>query len=170
MISDIAPSRVIIPHGCIQGDIIFHHRTRYVDMYMAFSRASSNLVTPLRGQAYKRLNVARMSTVLTKEQLTLPETRALEKKFASLRLTGAPQPLKLGTALNNLERRDVTPALGTEFSRGAQLAELLKASNSDAILRDLAILSACPVLWAYSFFLLTVRSISAWRRIFSWPR
>lgn len=93
----------------------------------------------------KVLNRAKMSTVLTREQLILPETQALEGKFGSLKLTGTSVPLALGTTLDGYERRDLTPAIGTEFARGVQLAELLKVSNSDAILRDLAILSTFPV-------------------------
>lgn len=82
-----------------------------------------------------------MSTVMTREQLVLPETRDLEKKIAFLQLKGSPSPLTLGNNLDAYEKYEVTPAIGTEFAKGVQLAEILNAPNSDAILRDLAILS-----------------------------
>ncbi|KAH8110650.1 hypothetical protein DFH11DRAFT_757866 [Phellopilus nigrolimitatus] len=79
-------------------------------------------------------------SVLTKTLLTLPETEAVSTKIASLKLTGSPAPLKLGTSLDAFEKTDATPTIGTEFARGVQLAELLKAPNADALIRDLAIL------------------------------
>ncbi|KAF7789165.1 hypothetical protein EIP86_000102 [Pleurotus ostreatoroseus] len=82
-----------------------------------------------------------MSVVtLTKTQLTLPETEQVEKKIASLRLTGATVPLKLGHSLDKFEKTDATPLIGTEFARGTQVADWLKAPNADELIRDLAIL------------------------------
>ena len=83
------------------------------------------------------------STVLTKTQLVSPELEKLEQKIAHLQLTGAPAPLKLGDSLNKFPRVDSTPTIGTEFARGVQLAELLKAPNADDLIRDLAILGTC---------------------------
>ncbi|KAI9366945.1 putative TfdA family taurine dioxygenase [Zopfochytrium polystomum] len=48
-------------------------------------------------------------------------------------------PLSLSGALDKYKRFDVTPHIGTEFESGVQLSELLKAENSDDLIRDLAI-------------------------------
>ncbi|KAJ1549530.1 hypothetical protein HK405_013715 [Cladochytrium tenue] len=50
------------------------------------------------------------------------------------------EPLQPTGALEHLKRVDLTRHIGTEFERGVQLSELLHGSNSDAVLRDLAIL------------------------------
>ena len=80
------------------------------------------------------------SGALTKTQLVYPETEQIEEKLASLKLTGSPAPLKLGTSLDKFEKSDLTPLIGTEFARGVQITELLKAPNADELVRDLAIL------------------------------
>lgn len=74
-----------------------------------------------------------------------PETERLEQKLATLTLAGAPAPLKLGNSLDKFEKSDATPLVGTEFARGVQIAELLKAPNADQLIRDLVILgdSSC---------------------------
>lgn len=79
-------------------------------------------------------------SVPSRTQLILPETEKVAEKIAALRLTGAPAPLKLGKSLDAYEKTDSTPTIGTEFARGVQLADLLKAPNADEIIRDLAIL------------------------------
>ena len=81
-------------------------------------------------------------SVLTKTQLILPETAEVEQKIASLKLIGSPTPLKLGHALDTFKRTDLTPIIGTEFERGIQLTDWLKAPNADELIKDLAILSA----------------------------
>ena len=86
-----------------------------------------------------------MSVTLTKTQLTLPETDQVDKKLASLHLTGSPAPLKLGKSLDAFEKTDATPLIGTEFARGVQLSQLLKAPNTDELIKDLAILSALRI-------------------------
>ncbi|KAH8599164.1 putative alpha-ketoglutarate-dependent taurine dioxygenase [Bisporella sp. PMI_857] len=48
------------------------------------------------------------------------------------------EPLKLSGALDSFESFDVTPVIGREFV-GVNLAEWLRAPNSDEILRDLSI-------------------------------
>ena len=53
------------------------------------------------------------------------------------------QPLKLSGALDSFETFDVTPCIGTEF-KDVDLAQWIKAPDSDALLRDLAILSMTP--------------------------
>jgi hypothetical protein len=50
------------------------------------------------------------------------------------------EPLKLSKALDSFESFDVTPVIGREFPT-ANLKEWLQASNSDELLRDLAITS-----------------------------
>ena len=86
-----------------------------------------------------------MTTVLTREQLTQPETEHVREKLLSLRLTGSPVPLVLGHALDGFQRTNLTPIIGTEFGRGVQLAQWLKAPNADELIRDLAILGKLPV-------------------------
>ncbi|THG95533.1 hypothetical protein EW026_g6134 [Hermanssonia centrifuga] len=81
-----------------------------------------------------------MAPTFTKTYLTSPETEQVEQKIAALTLTGAPAPLKLGNALNSFQKSDLTPLIGTEFGKEVQIAELLKAPNTDEIIRDLGIL------------------------------
>ncbi|KAL2177539.1 uncharacterized protein P884DRAFT_307684 [Thermothelomyces heterothallicus CBS 202.75] len=54
------------------------------------------------------------------------------------RLEGHREPLKLSGALDHLEYFDVTPVIGREYVN-VDLVELLRAPNSDELLRDLAI-------------------------------
>jgi hypothetical protein len=56
------------------------------------------------------------------------------------RLEGHKEPLKLSGALDHLEQFDVTPVIGREYAN-VDLVELLRASNSDELIRDLAITS-----------------------------
>ncbi|KAI0084558.1 hypothetical protein BDY19DRAFT_898334 [Irpex rosettiformis] len=81
-----------------------------------------------------------MPGIATRTNLLFPETEKVEEQLASLKLTGAPAPLKLGKSLDKFEKVDSTPLIGTEFARGVQLSELLKAPNADELIRDLAIL------------------------------
>ena len=55
-------------------------------------------------------------------------------------LTGHREPLKLSGALDEFEKFDVTPIIGREFVN-VNLAEWLRAPNSDDLIRDLAITS-----------------------------
>lgn len=59
------------------------------------------------------------------------------------RLEGHKEPLKLSGALDHLEHFDVTPVIGREYVN-IDLVELLRAPNSDELLRDLAITSELP--------------------------
>lgn len=52
--------------------------------------------------------------------------------------TGHHEPLKLSGILDQFEQFDPTPVIGREFA-GVDLAEWLRAPNSDELLRDLAI-------------------------------
>ncbi len=54
--------------------------------------------------------------------------------------TGHKEPLKLSGALDKYESFDVTPVIGREYV-DADLAEWLRAPNSDELIRDLAITS-----------------------------
>ena len=85
------------------------------------------------------------ATTLSKTNLVFPETEEVEQKLATLRLTGAPAPLQLGKSLDNFGKSDLTPLIGTEFARGVQIRDLLKASNTDELIRDLAILGMSSV-------------------------
>jgi hypothetical protein len=82
----------------------------------------------------------------TTSTLVSPATVEINEKLAKLNLTGSPAPLKLGNSLDKYPKVDSTPTIGTEFERGVQLSELLKAPNADELIRDLAILSKRPVL------------------------
>ena len=55
------------------------------------------------------------------------------------------EPLKLKGLLDKYKSFEVTPVIGKEFP-DANLAEWMKAPNSDELLRDLAILSTYPNL------------------------
>ena len=51
------------------------------------------------------------------------------------------EPLKLSGALDKFNKFDVTPVIGREF-QNVDLAEWLRAPNSDDLIRDLAITSS----------------------------
>lgn len=83
--------------------------------------------------------------------------------FSDDSLAGAPEPLQSSNSLKDYKHIELTPTIGVEFERGIQvslfmigtipildrsrslsalqISELLKAPNSDALIRDLAILS-----------------------------
>lgn len=63
------------------------------------------------------------------------------KKLAGHKST-IPAPLQLSGALKHEEQFDVTPTIGREFPK-ANLVEWMNSPDSDALLRDLAILSMC---------------------------
>lgn len=52
-----------------------------------------------------------------------------------------PQPLQLSGALDKFSFEDTTPAIGREFHDVNIVDDLLKASNGDELVRDLAITS-----------------------------
>jgi hypothetical protein len=60
------------------------------------------------------------------------------------RLEGHKEPLKLSGALDHLEHFDVTPVIGREYAN-VDLVDILRAPNSDELLRDLAITSWSPL-------------------------
>lgn len=55
-----------------------------------------------------------------------------------LHSTPSKAPLKLSGVLNQFKSFDVTPVIGKEFSN-VNLADWLRAPNSDELLRDLAV-------------------------------
>lgn len=55
-----------------------------------------------------------------------------------------PHPMRQSGSLDEFERVDLTPILGTEF-RHVDVADWLTRPDSDRLLRDLAILSKPPL-------------------------
>jgi hypothetical protein len=89
------------------------------------------------------------------EEEALPEVR-----------TGHRKPLKLSGALDKFEKFDVTPVIGREFVN-VDLAEWLKAPNSDELLRDLAITGTNPFIFELTN---SSRSVPTWCRLLSQTR
>lgn len=79
-----------------------------------------------------------MAPALLSDELPVREDTANGKK------TSYPQPLKLSGALAHFQREDTTPVIGTEFLNVNIVDDILKAPNSDELLRDLAITSLLP--------------------------
>lgn len=50
------------------------------------------------------------------------------------------KPLVYSGSLDSFTQNDLTPVIGREF-KGVQVVELLKASNSDELIKDLAVTS-----------------------------
>lgn len=50
------------------------------------------------------------------------------------------KPLVYSGSLDSFTHNDLTPVIGREF-KGLQVVDLLKASNSDGLIRDLAVTS-----------------------------
>ena len=83
-----------------------------------------------------------MSTTTLTVTESLPSKLTLNGEASTSRNKFATPPKPSG-ALDAYESFDVTRVVGTEFKQGgAQLADLLKAPNSDDLIRDLAILVA----------------------------
>ncbi|KAG8717840.1 hypothetical protein FRC08_006524 [Ceratobasidium sp. 394] len=74
------------------------------------------------------------------EMATQTQTKTVSQVLASLSLTGSPVPIRSTGSLEKLTKVDLTPTIGTEFGRDVQLSQLLKAENSDTLIRDLAVL------------------------------
>ncbi|KAI1773384.1 TauD-domain-containing protein [Hypoxylon cercidicola] len=80
----------------------------------------------------------------TKKETTKADNNAavgstdLEEEELPALETGHKEPLKLSGALDQFKQFDVTPAIGREYV-DVDLAEWLRAPNSDELLRDLAI-------------------------------
>ena len=70
-----------------------------------------------------------------------PSVVHVEKSVEVPRVSkGSRRPLKSTGSLDQIARVDLTSVIGTEFTRGVQLVDLLSAPNSDDLIRDLAIL------------------------------
>lgn len=82
--------------------------------------------------------LCRAAPVLRISAIRPPYRRCLSRGLAQE--TSFPKPLKLRGALKPLKQFMVTPSVGTEFPE-ANLVDMLKAPNSDDLLRDLAITS-----------------------------
>jgi hypothetical protein len=54
------------------------------------------------------------------------------------------QPIPYGGSLNKLPHEALTPTTGVEFNSSTQLSQLLKSSNADQLIRDLAVLGIVP--------------------------
>ncbi|KAG8708155.1 hypothetical protein FRC09_001413, partial [Ceratobasidium sp. 395] len=65
--------------------------------------------------------------------------KTVSQVLASLSLTGSPVPIRSSGSLEKYNKLDLTPVIGSEF-KGVQLVELLKAENSNTLIRDLAVL------------------------------
>ena len=77
------------------------------------------------------------------ETVTDLKTKVFNKNGSTETSTTAREPLKQSGNLDQYESFDVTPVIGREFKTG-NLAEWLRAPNSDELLRDLAITSTFP--------------------------
>ncbi|KAF4873340.1 Alpha-ketoglutarate-dependent taurine dioxygenase [Colletotrichum siamense] len=80
---------------------------------------------------------AQGKTVPIKESLAVQNPQLQEEELPKV-LTGHKEPLKLSGALDKYEHFDSTPIIGREFP-GLDIKELLRAPNSDDLIRDLAI-------------------------------
>lgn len=93
----------------------------------------AHLYLPVEVDCFREIKgkPARMAPAITSATVT-PSTTAPSTWKAPLRRTGA---------IDQYEREDVTPIIGTEFPT-AKLADWIKAPNADDLLRDLAILGS----------------------------
>ncbi|KAI9759930.1 MAG: hypothetical protein M4579_001963 [Chaenotheca gracillima] len=71
-------------------------------------------------------------------QTHVTDPSSLKSKGAATQAAPAKEPLKLTGALDKFKSFDVTPVIGKEFE-DVNLAEWLRAPNSDELIRDLAI-------------------------------
>jgi hypothetical protein len=76
------------------------------------------------------------------------------------------QPLKVSGALDQFTFEEATPVIGREYPTLNIVDDLLNASNSDELLRDLAITSK-PEQHRPLICLLTLTSLRAWCRVLS---
>jgi hypothetical protein len=88
------------------------------------------------------------------ENLKQKVTTSLKDQVEPNRETGHREPLKLSGALDQFKSFEVTPVIGKEFV-DVDLAEWLKAPNSDELLRDLAI-TGTPIWSFWNFFLFRI--------------
>jgi hypothetical protein len=112
-------------------------------------------VKPIADDAAKPVTDGEVKEELPQEEKPVAEPAKPAESTNSLPelRTGHKEPLKLSGALDQFEHFDVTPVIGREYSN-VKLHDLLRAPNSDELLRDLAITSK-PPLFPKSMPLLT---------------
>lgn len=76
--------------------------------------------------------------IMAATQTQTNQTNELTSALGSLALRGSYEPLKASGALNH-PFTDLTPAIGRQYDN-LQVADLLRAPNADALIRDLAII------------------------------
>jgi len=69
-------------------------------------------------------------------------TEQIQQPVPVTKSVQAREPLKYSGSLDSYKAIDLTPVIGTEYA-GIDLAEVLKAPNSDELIRDIAIKSMC---------------------------
>ncbi|KAI1814185.1 TauD-domain-containing protein [Poronia punctata] len=103
---------------------------------MAPSATTENITVPSVEALKQKINDAVVGTTTTTQ---VPEVVVEEEEDGLPKLeTGHREPLKLSGVLDQFESFDSTPVIGREFVN-VDLAEWLRAPNSDELLRDLAI-------------------------------
>jgi alpha-ketoglutarate-dependent taurine dioxygenase len=103
-----------------------------VDVEQAVQQVTEKVLATKLGKTETPANDSATAVVPKPSEGVVPKT-----------LTDHKEPLKLSGALDKFESFDVTPVIGREFS-GVDLAEWLRAPNSDELLRDLAITGMSP--------------------------
>lgn len=79
--------------------------------------------------------------------------------------TRCTRPMEYSGSLDSYTHRDMTPVIGTEYE-GLQVVDLLQASDSDRLIKDLAVTGKCyPISPTTSSKSLISFSLSTWRRI-----
>ncbi len=103
--------------------------------------ATENVVVPVEG-AQKSVKDAAPTPKPSNDRRSLADYGSTVPTDTVLPevLTDHREPLKLSGALDKFEHFDVTPVIGREFVN-VNLAEVLRAPNSDELIRDLAITS-----------------------------
>lgn len=90
---------------------------------------------------------------------TVTETKTSGTEWSASAKSQNEAPLKLSGALEAYESFDVTPVIGREYPT-LNLKEALEASNSDELIRDIAITSErSALLWLSSQHPLTSSSL-----------
>ena len=82
-----------------------------------------------------------LATTLVLQPQDMSTTKVLTKEavVGSIAARGSHIPLQRNGALDQYSNFEVTPTIGTEFSKDVQLSELVRSNNEEA-LKDLAVL------------------------------
>ncbi|KAL0943296.1 alpha-ketoglutarate-dependent sulfonate [Colletotrichum truncatum] len=94
-------------------------------------------MAPSATETAPKLDDVQAKPLPVKESKPTEGIQVQEEELPELR-TGHKEPLKLSGALDKFEHFEVTPIIGREYPN-VDLKELLRAPNSDDLLRDLAI-------------------------------